>query len=84
MEWTHPGKGAEIMGKISWAIAGSLLMAAAAPAQPVSQGSVVTVQRAVPFGTASGRLLLLGTYLVFVDISNLLLRWWWLGATWRP
>ena len=56
-----------MMRKISWAIAGLLLMAAVAPAQSVSQGSVVTVQRAVPFGTAAGRLLLLGTYLVFVD-----------------
>lgn len=55
------------MHKIFWAIAGSLLIAAAASAQPASPGSVVTVQRAVPFGTAPGRLLLLGTYLVFVD-----------------
>ena len=55
------------MHKVFWGIAGSLLMAAAAPAQPAPPGTVITVQRAVPFGTASGRLLLLGTYLVFVD-----------------
>ena len=39
-----------MMRKVSWAIAGLLLMAAVAPAQPASPGSVVTVQRAVPFG----------------------------------
>jgi hypothetical protein len=55
------------MRTIIWAIAGSLLMAATAPAQSVSLGSVVPVQRAVPFGTTPGRLLLVGVYLVFVD-----------------
>ena len=55
------------MHRIAWVIAGSFLMAAAAPAQSVSPGSVVTVQRAVPFGTTPGRLLLVGVYLVFVD-----------------
>jgi len=35
--------------------------------QSAPPGSVVAVQRAVPFGTTPGKLLLLGSYLVFVD-----------------
>lgn len=56
-----------MMHKVSWLIAGSLLIAGTVHAQPMTAGSVVAVQRAVPFGTTPGKLLLLGTYLVFVD-----------------
>jgi hypothetical protein len=46
----------------------SLLMTVTLAAQQsVPAGSVLVVQRAVPFGTTAGKLLLLGGYLVFVD-----------------
>lgn len=46
-----------------------LLLALAAPAstQTVATGSALAVEHAVPFGTVTGKLLLLGKYLVFVD-----------------
>lgn len=46
-----------------------LLLALAAPAstQTAATGSALAVEHAVPFGTVTGKLLLLGQYLVFVD-----------------
>jgi hypothetical protein len=46
-----------------------LLLALAAPAstQTVATGSALAVEHAVPFGTVTGKLLLLGKSLVFVD-----------------
>ena len=44
-----------------------LLLTALAIAQNVTTGSSLAVEHSVPFGTVSGKLLLLGNYLVFVD-----------------
>lgn len=44
-----------------------LLLTALAVAQNVTTGSSLAVEHSVPFGTISGKLLLLGNYLVFVD-----------------
>jgi hypothetical protein len=45
------------------------LFAAALPtfAQPASSPNVLAVEHSVPFGTVSGKLLVLGNYMVFVD-----------------
>ena len=50
-----------------------LILALAAPAstQTVATGSALAVEHAVPFGTVTGKLLLLGKYLVFVDDQQL-------------
>src|SRR5436190_22466723 len=56
------------MKSITRALVVSLLMTVTLAAQQSAPaGSVVAVQRAVPFGTTPGKLLLLGGYLVFVD-----------------
>lgn len=47
-----------------WAIA---LLVSSATAQSVQPPNVIGVEHSVPFGTVTGRLLLLGNYLVFVD-----------------
>ncbi|HUG82550.1 MAG TPA: hypothetical protein VML01_12855 [Bryobacterales bacterium] len=49
------------------------LLAAAVPvmAQTANTGSVVAVEHSVPFGTLTGKLLLLGDHLVFVDEHQL-------------
>lgn len=43
------------------------LAALSATAQPASTARAVPVERAIPFGTATGKLLLLGNHLVYVD-----------------
>jgi len=50
-----------------------LLLALVAPAstQTAATGSALAVEHAVPFGTVTGKLLLLGKYLVFVDDQQL-------------
>ena len=48
-------KGTGMMHKIFWEIAGSVLMASAASAQPASPGSVITLQRAVSDRVTSAR-----------------------------
>jgi hypothetical protein len=48
-------------------LAVAVLLGAPAMAQQVPSSTVVPVEQSIPFGTVSGRLLLLGNYLVFVD-----------------
>jgi hypothetical protein len=43
------------------------LSALSTSAQPVSAPNVLAVEHSVPFGTVTGKLLLLGNYMVFVD-----------------
>lgn len=55
------------MYKIALAIVALAPISAPAQSQSAPSGSVITVERAVPFGTTPGKLLLLGNYLVFVE-----------------
>ena len=53
--------------KVYSLLALAVLLAAPVTAQQVVSSAVVLVEQSIPFGTVSGKLLLLGNYLVFVD-----------------